>query len=184
MQLQKKKLYTENKFLFSFGIRCFIMIAIEYIGVYVLSVQSGGSRRRGRRSNRCSWISITGGAKSGEDDSTPAGSSSNEERTASIEGREDSRQRGCKQKRDSVRSVLSSTSSCKSEFGLDSPDSSECDSVDSDDEQQLLSTHIAAQIDVKIWQNMYIEFTKLLPNEELGFENMSVHLQSSVKSDF
>lgn len=154
MQLQKKKFYTENKFLFSFGLRCFIMIAIEYIGVYVLSVQSGGSRRRGRRSNRCSWIIRTGGAKSGEDDSTPAGSSSNEERTASIEGREDSRQRGCKQKRGTVRS---STSSCKSEFGLDSPDSSECYSVDSDDEQQLLSTHIAAQIDVKIWQNMYTE---------------------------
>lgn len=44
------------------------------------------------------------------------------------------RQRGRKQKMDSVRSVSPGTSSCKSESGLDSPDSSESDEVDSDDE--------------------------------------------------
>lgn len=31
---------------------------------------------------------------------------------------------------------------------------------------------------------MYIEFEKLLPEEGLGFENMSVHLQSSGKLEF
>lgn len=102
----------------------------------------------------------------------------NEETPTEERGR--SRQRGRKRKRDSVRSVSSGTSSGESESGLDSSDSSDSDEVDSDDEQQLLSTPIAAQINVKIknkiWQN--IEFEKLLPKEELGFENMSVHLQT------
>lgn len=50
------------------------------------------------------------------------------------ENRDRGRQRGRKQKMDSVRSVSPGTSSCKSESGLDSPDSSESDEVDSDDE--------------------------------------------------
>lgn len=102
----------------------------------------------------------------------------NEETPTEERGR--SRQRGRKRKRDSVRSVSSGTTSGESESGLDSSDSSDSDEVDSDDELQLLSTPIAAQINVKIknkiWQN--IEFEKLLPKEELGFENMSVHLQT------
>lgn len=102
----------------------------------------------------------------------------NEETPTEERGR--SRQRGRKRKRDSVRSVSSGTSSGESESGLDSSDSSDSDEVDSDDELQLLSTPIAAQINVKIknkiWQN--IEFEKLLPKEELGLENMSVHLQT------
>lgn len=72
----------------------------------------------------------------------------NEEPPTAERGR--SRQRGRKRKRHSVRSVSSGTSSSESESGLDSSDSSDSDEVDSDDEQQLLSTPIAAQINVKI----------------------------------
>lgn len=50
------------------------------------------------------------------------------------ENRDRGRQKGRKQKMDSVRSVSPGTSLCKSESGLDSPDSSESDEVDSDDE--------------------------------------------------
>lgn len=51
-----------------------------------------------------------------------------------------------------------------------------------------MSTPIAIQVDSKlknkIWQNMYIEFDKLLPKEDLNSEDMSVRLQSSGKSEF
>lgn len=77
---------------------------------------------------------------------------------------------------DSVRSVSPGTSSCKSESGLDSPDSSESDEVDSDDDNLLLSTPNAVQIDVKIWQNMYIEFLKNIAQERVRFwEHVSAH---------
>jgi hypothetical protein len=69
----------------------------------------------------------------------------------------------------------------------ESSSSSDVSSTSSDEGGELLSSPISCQIDVKIknkiWQNRYVDLSKLLPKEDSASDS-SLHLQSSGKSEY
>lgn len=156
-----------------------------------MSVPSGGRRptegRKAKKCRSCSWIGRTGSGNQAENIKSQLEAAITEQ----YWGR---RRKWGGEKWGAVywgTRTQSRERSRESESGLDSSDSSDRDQVYSDVDQHLLSTPIAAQVDVKkkrnnIWQHMYIEFgrKKTIAKRRVRLRKHVSPPKNTGKSDF